>query len=269
MKYKIKSIFVSLLLSTGLTSLGQEKVTTYVNPFIGTGAVESSLSGNNYPGATVPFGMVQLSPDTRVAPDWGEACGYNHNDQVIVGFSHTRLSGTGAADFIDILLMPMTGTPTTEAQNSPEPGTGYQSAFSHDQESARPGYYQVMLQNYGIQAELTATNRVGIHRYTYPEGSDSHVILDLDHSANKGSWGRRIINSQIRIVDPQTIEGLPDYHRLGQTTENLFPDQILQTDGLLLSDRRRQETRKYSCDQRYESPGSLHFRQQRPTPVGS
>lgn len=103
--------------------------------------------------------------------------------------------------------MPMTGTPTTEAQNSPEPGTGYQSAFSHDQESARPGYYQVMLQNYGIQAELTATNRVGIHRYTYPEGSDSHVILDLDHSANKGSWGRRIINSQIRIVDPQTIEG--------------------------------------------------------------
>ena len=207
MKYKIKSIFVSLLLSTGLTSLGQEKVTTYVNPFIGTGAVESSLSGNNYPGATVPFGMVQLSPDTRVAPDWGEACGYNHNDQVIVGFSHTRLSGTGAADFIDILLMPMTGTPTTEAQNSPEPGTGYQSAFSHDQESARPGYYQVMLQNYGIQAELTATNRVGIHRYTYPEGSDSHVILDLDHSANKGSWGRRIINSQIRIVDPQTIEG--------------------------------------------------------------
>lgn len=108
MKYKIKSIFVSLLLSTGLTSLGQEKVTTYVNPFIGTGAVESSLSGNNYPGATVPFGMVQLSPDTRVAPDWGEACGYNHNDQVIVGFSHTRLSGTGAADFIDILLMPMT-----------------------------------------------------------------------------------------------------------------------------------------------------------------
>ena len=157
MKYKIKSIFVSLLLSTGLTSLGQEKVTTYVNPFIGTGAVESSLSGNNYPGATVPFGMVQLSPDTRVAPDWGEACGYNHNDQVIVGFSHTRLSGTGAADFIDILLMPMTGTPTTEAQNSPEPGTGYQSAFSHDQESARPGYYQVMLQNYGIQAELTAT----------------------------------------------------------------------------------------------------------------
>ena len=207
MKYKIKSIFVSLLLSTGLTSLGQEKVTTYVNPFIGTGAVESSLSGNNYPGATVPFGMVQLSPDTRVAPDWGEACGYNHNDQVIVGFSHTRLSGTGAADFIDILLMPMTGTPTTEAQNSPEPGTGYQSAFSHDQESARPGYYQVILQNYGIQAELTATNRVGIHRYTYPEGSDSHVILDLDHSANKGSWGRRIINSQIRIVDPQTIEG--------------------------------------------------------------
>lgn len=170
MKYKIKSIFVSLLLSTGLTSLGQEKVTTYVNPFIGTGAVESSLSGNNYPGATVPFGMVQLSPDTRVAPDWGEACGYNHNDQVIVGFSHTRLSGTGAADFIDILLMPMTGTPTTEAQNSPEPGTGYQSAFSHDQESARPGYYQVMLQNYGIQAELTATNRVGIHRYILSRG---------------------------------------------------------------------------------------------------
>lgn len=207
MKYKLTSLLTGFFLLTCYTGITQEKVTAHVNPFIGTGAVESSLSGNNYPGATVPFGMIQLSPDTRVAPDWGEACGYNYNDKTIIGFSHTRLSGTGAADLIDILLMPMTGTPKTEAQNSPEPGSGYQSAFSHEQESARPGYYQVMLQNYDINAELTATTRVGIHRYTFPADKDAHVILDLDHSSSKGSWGRQIINSQIRIVDPQTVEG--------------------------------------------------------------
>lgn len=204
----ISSLLISgAFLLSALTGYAQGKATDYVNPFIGTGAIAGGLSGNNYPGATVPFGMIQLSPDTRVAPNWGEACGYNFNDKTIIGFSHTRLSGTGASDLIDILLMPMTGTPKTDAQDSPQPGTGYQSAYSHDQESARPGYYQVVLQNYDINAELTATQRVGMHRYTFPATSEAHVILDLDHSSVKGDWGRRIINSQIRITDPQTIEG--------------------------------------------------------------
>lgn len=166
----------------------------YVDPFIGTGAVEHSLSGNNYPGATAPFGMVQLSPDTHPAPDWYNASGYDYNDSIIYCFSHTRLSGTGASDFIDIGLFP-----TTKNAES--------SRFSHSRESASPGFYSVELLDEGIKAELAATVHVGIHRYTYPEGKDRRLILDLDHSANKESWNRTIIQSQIRKTGPHTIEG--------------------------------------------------------------
>ncbi len=166
----------------------------YVDPFIGTGAVENSLSGNNYPGATAPFGMVQLSPDTHPAPDWYNASGYDYNDSIIYGFSHTRLSGTGASDFIDVSLFPT----TTDAESS---------RFRHSHESAVPGYYSVRLLDEGILAELAATVHVGIHRYTYPDGKERRITLDLDHSANKGSWNRTIIQSQIRKTGPHTIEG--------------------------------------------------------------
>lgn len=169
------------------------RYTRYVNPFIGTGAVENSLSGNCYPGATVPFGMVQLSPDTQEAPDWDKASGYDYNDTHTCGFSHTRLSGTGACDLIDLLLMPTT---TDEVW----------SAVDHSKETARPGYYSLRLSS-GILAELTATTRAGIHRYTYPDGGRQRLYIDLDHSAPKTSWNRRIIQSQLRIVAPDAIEG--------------------------------------------------------------
>lgn len=169
------------------------RYTRYVNPFIGTGAVENSLSGNCYPGATVPFGMVQLSPDTQEAPDWDKASGYDYNDTHTCGFSHTRLSGTGACDLIDLLLMPTT---TDEVW----------SAVDHSKEAARPGYYSLRLSS-GILAELTATTRAGIHRYIYPDGSRQRLYIDLDHSAPKTSWNRRIIQSQLRIVAPNAIEG--------------------------------------------------------------
>lgn len=168
--------------------------TRHVDPFIGTGAVEGGLSGNNYPGATAPFGMVQLSPDTHPAPDWYNASGYDYNDSTIYCFSHTRLSGTGASDFIDIAFFPTTGNASS-------------SRFSHDQESASPGYYSVRLLYEGILAELSATTRVGIHRYTYPSDTPRRLTIDLDHSSNKGSWGRTIIQSQIRQTGPRTIEG--------------------------------------------------------------
>jgi len=168
--------------------------TRYVDPFIGTGAIEGGLSGNNYPGATVPFGMVQLSPDTHEAPDWFNASGYDHNDSRIYGFSHTRLSGTGASDLIDILLMPT----ITDLRVS---------SFSHDNEQARPGYYQVLLSDENINAELSATTHTGIHRYTYPSGNERKLWLDLDHSAQKGSWDRKIINAQIKQVAPNIVEG--------------------------------------------------------------
>ena len=180
--------------SLTLATLQAGEITKYVNPFIGTGAIDGGLSGNNYPGATSPFGMIQLSPDTSEAPNWGDASGYDSNRNTIFGFSHTRLSGTGASDLIDITLMP-----TSSGRTS--------SAFTHDEEKARPGYYQVMLKDEGINAELTTTQRNGIHRYQYPAGKDAEIILDMDHSADKGSWGRRIINSQIRILNDHAVEG--------------------------------------------------------------
>lgn len=190
---------ITLLFSAALlpSLLWAGDFTKHVNPFIGTGAVENSLSGNCYPGATMPFGMVQLSPDTQDAPDWNKASGYDYNDQNIMGFSHTRLSGTGACDLIDILLMP------TSQENNDKPF----SPFSHKDEEAHPGYYKVKLGQSGIIAQLSATTRTGIHQYAFPKGQRQRIYLDVDHSAPKGSWNRRIIQSQIHIVDPTTIEG--------------------------------------------------------------
>lgn len=202
---------VSAMLLAPLAMFGQEnskKVTSYVNPFIGTGAVESSLSGNNYPGATTPFGMIQLSPDTSEAPDWGDASGYDYNKNKIYGFSHTRLSGTGAADLFDVMLMPTTNNEMSELHyHAPVMKSAYSSTFSHDQESAKPGYYQVKLQDLNINAELTATTRAGFHRYSFPEGAKEQLIFDIVHSRDKGGWGTKIINSQLRVVDEYTVQG--------------------------------------------------------------
>lgn len=192
MMKRLVNLLAAFILSVNCISA--QNLTRWVNPFIGTGAVQSSLSGNNYPGATVPFGMVQLSPDTREAPDWAQASGYDYNDSIIYGFSHTRLSGTGASDFIDILLFPTISDKR-------------KSTFTHQHEQARPGYYQVLLKGERIQAELTASVHVGVHRYTCSDGDQLKLWLDLDHSANKGSWNRRIIQSQLRMVSPTVVEG--------------------------------------------------------------
>ena len=192
MMKRLVNLLAAFILSVNCISA--QNLTRWVNPFIGTGAVQSSLSGNNYPGATVPFGMVQLSPDTREAPDWAQASGYDYNDSIIYGFSHTRLSGTGASDFIDILLFPTISDKR-------------KSTFTHQHEQARPGYYQVLLKDEKIQAELTASVHVGVHRYTCSDGDQLKLWLDLDHPANKGSWNRRIIQSQLRMVSPTVVEG--------------------------------------------------------------
>ncbi|MNK07519.1 Glycosyl hydrolase family 92 [compost metagenome] len=192
-----------LLLFSSLTTFAQVKPSKgyvqYVNPFIGTGAVDkSSLSGSNFPGPTLPFGFLQLSPDTRETPE-EPASGYDYNDKTICGFSHTHLSGTGVADLFDVLVLPTTGAVKNESR----------SAFSHDQESAKPGYYRVMLKDYGINVELTATSHVGLHRYTFPESNDAHIIFDLNHSLDKrrNYWSCKILDAQIRILDHKTIEG--------------------------------------------------------------
>ncbi|MEQ7802378.1 GH92 family glycosyl hydrolase [Pedobacter sp. ASV1-7] len=190
--------------------IAQTSITSYVNPFIGTGSVDSSsLAGNNFPGATVPFGFVQLSPDTDPSPSYNLASGYNYGDNTIVGFSHTHLSGTGVADFFDLLVMPISGDVKWTPGNGSEKRSGYRSAFSKKDEFAKPGYYRVLLQDYNVNAELTATEHAGFHRYTFRENQPAHILFDLSHSIDKKreKWPVDIIGSQLRVIDQYTIEG--------------------------------------------------------------
>ena len=172
----MKSILFILLGTSLLNACTTENqstktITEYVNPFIGTG-----FHGHTYPGATVPFGAVQLSPDTRRG-DWDACSGYHYSDSTLLGFSHTHLSGTGCIDLGDILFRPTVADITLHTQ-----GDIYQpSPFSHNTEQAVPGYYTVVLEDEQIKAELTATTYAGMHRYTYPKEKESYIIVDLAH----------------------------------------------------------------------------------------
>jgi predicted alpha-1,2-mannosidase len=166
-----KYLFLFLTFEFCLLTLvhGQRDYTKLVNPFIGTGG-----HGHTYPGASLPFGMMQLSPDTRMA-DWDGSSGYHYSDSVIYGFSHTHLSGTGIPDYCDILMMPFDKFPGWE-------GKDYRSGYSHKNEKASPGYYNVFLDKYKINAELTTTTRAGMHQYSFSKGNKKgSVIIDLNH----------------------------------------------------------------------------------------
>ena len=180
-----------------------EDLTKSVNVFIGTGG-----HGHTYPGATVPFGMVQLSPDTKTS-GWDWCSGYHYSDSSIMGFSHTHLSGTGAADLYDLLVMPGTGATFTEPGAPDKPGTGYRSRFSHERESAQPGYYSVVLDDYKIKAELTATERAGLHKYTFPQSDSSHFIVDWAHAVLGEQPGSQphVLSSDLKIENDRTISG--------------------------------------------------------------
>ena len=141
-----------------------KNITSYVNPFIGTGG-----HGHTYPGATLPFGMVQLSPDTRLE-GWDGCSGYHYSDTIIYGFSHTHLSGTGVSDYGDVLLMPTSGELYFDNGYKGNLDEGYGSRFSHKQETASPGFYSVNLKDYDIDVALTVTPRVGFHEYTFNKG---------------------------------------------------------------------------------------------------
>ena len=160
---------------------GTNDNTKYVNTFIGTGG-----HGHTFPGATTPYGMVQLSPDTRTI-GWDACGGYHYTDSSILGFSHTHLSGTGISDLGDFLFMPFAGEPKITPGTPEDPDSGYRSRFSHDDEVASPGFYSVVLKDYNIKAELTATTRAGFHKYTYIEGGKSGIIIDLSHTIYKDS----------------------------------------------------------------------------------
>ncbi len=162
----------------------------YVNPFIGTGG-----HGHTYPGATAPFGLVQLSPDTRIdMMDWDGCSGYHYSDTLIFGFSHTHLSGTGVADYGDILVMPFTRGAALKPLD-------YASEFKKEQEKAEAGYYSVYLEKDKILAELTATERVGVHRYTYPQNRESgSLLIDLRHRDE-------VLDAHIEVLNSQEIAG--------------------------------------------------------------
>ncbi len=183
----------------------------YVNPFIGT-----SKMGHVFPGATAPFGMVQLSPQTNFeimftkdgkynSKTYEYCAGYQHRDSIIIGFSHTNLSGTGHSDLGDFLVMPTTGELVLEPLLTKDNTKGFYSTFSHHKEEASPGYYKVDLDSYGIKAELTASKRVGFHQYTFPKSDNSHIILDMIynvyHYNNKNVW------TFIRVENDSLITG--------------------------------------------------------------
>lgn len=200
----MKNKLCMLLLASGigLFSCAEQDLpkeyTDSVNVFIGTGG-----HGHTFPGATLPHGMVQLSPDTRLF-GWDACSGYYYDDTSIMGFTHTHLSGTGIGDYGDILFMPVVGEKPLIAGTAENPDEGYRSHFSHEQESARPGYYQVLLQDDSINVELTATLRAGLHRYTYPKASDARLIVDMEPTIH----GHQHPVTQIRVVNDSTIAGM-------------------------------------------------------------
>tara|TARA_R110002073_G_scaffold85978_22_gene204321 strand:+ start:2199 stop:4601 length:2403 start_codon:yes stop_codon:yes gene_type:complete len=178
----------------------------WIDPFIGTGG-----DGHTFPGAVTPFGMVQLSPDTAnlyrgkdPQPEiYKHSAGYHYDDSTIIGFSHTHFSGTGHSDLGDLLIMPMIGEAHITAGTAEHPETGYRSRFDHDRETASPGYYAVDLLDYGIHAELTATDRASMHRYSFSRGEEAHVMLDLTTSMY--NFDNKVIWSDVRILDKQTL----------------------------------------------------------------
>ncbi|WP_026327431.1 GH92 family glycosyl hydrolase [Proteiniphilum acetatigenes] len=206
-----RSYITLLLLCMLVFSAKAQRNIDFVNPMVGTKSM-----GHTFPGACAPFGLVQLSPDTEMIPHnidgvyqpdaYRYCAGYQYDDQTIVGFSHTHFNGTGHSDLGDILIMPMTGEVKLDMGTAQDPDSGYRSRFSHENEKAEVGYYSVVLEDYGILAELTASDRVGVHRYTFPEGTETgHIVLDLDYGIYY--YDGKTLMANLRVEDPYTLTG--------------------------------------------------------------
>ncbi|TCV93887.1 putative alpha-1,2-mannosidase [Luteibacter rhizovicinus] len=187
-----------------------------VDPMVGTGG-----DGHTFPGATVPFGMIQLSPDTAM-PDFKHAykwaAGYQYGDSSILGFSHTHFSGSGHSDLGDVLVMPIAGDVRLDPGTPDQPGSGYRSRFDHKSEKAEAGYYAVTLADYGIRAELTAGTRVGWHRYAFPKGKPAHVLMDLRPSIY--DYDGKVLWASLRVRADGTVTG-------GRSTRGWAPGRQL------------------------------------------
>lgn len=206
----IKKIILPCLMLSSLLASAQQNLVQYVKPIIGT-----SKMGHTYPGATVPFGAVQLSPETdtisyevngKYNGDVYKYCaGYKYEDKTITGFSHTHFSGTGHSDLGDFLIMPTQGRLQLNPGTASDPKSGYRSAYSHANETAEAGYYKVKLDDDNITAELTATNRVGMHQYTFPKSDQSHIVLDL--MAGIYNYDEKTVWTYVRVVNDTLITG--------------------------------------------------------------
>ncbi len=220
-----KIICLSLLLSIILFASAQKNVLQFVNPMIGT-----QRMGHTFPGAVAPFGMVQLSPDTdtipyevngKYNPDVYKYCaGYQYDDKTIVGFSHTHFSGTGHSDLGDLLLMPTMGALQLNPGIASNPKGGYRSAFSHSNEVSEAGYYKVLLDDDNITAELTATTRVGIHKYQFPAAGDAHVVLDL--MSGIYNYDSKNVWTFLRVENDSTLTGYRQTTGWGRTRTVYF-----------------------------------------------
>lgn len=204
------------LVSTGKSEAGD--LTQFVNIFLGTGG-----HGHTYPGATVPFGAVQLSPDTGIR-DWDWSSGYHHDDATMMGFSHTHLSGTGVGDMLDLLLVPRTGAlvldPGVDPESRLNPAGTYRAHFSHASEVGEPGFYAVSLDSSGgakIHAELTATERTGLARFTFPAGEPAHILLDWHHVYGTENG---VKSAELEVVNDRVIKG-------GRRVSKWAPDREL------------------------------------------
>ena len=207
-----KQHFISLAMGLAFLAMvpSAAQPSRYVDPFIGTSGM-----GHTFPGACVPFGGVQVSPDTDTIPHnvagkyqpevYSLCAGYRWDDPTIVGFSHTHLSGTGHSDLGDVLLMPTVGPLHLNPGTADRPEKGYRSRYSHESETATPGYYAVTLDDYGVRAEVSATPRTAAHRYTYPASGDRHLILDLAHGIY-GYEGKTLWAS-VRMVGDSLLTG--------------------------------------------------------------
>ncbi|OKS88276.1 GH92 family glycosyl hydrolase [Mucilaginibacter polytrichastri] len=225
---KKKLLFMALLLgniAANAQTVKNENLIQYVKPIIGT-----QRMGHTYPGATVPFGMVQLSPETDTAsyvldgkynPDVYKYCaGYQYDDKTIVGFSHTHFSGTGHADLGDILVMPTTGKLQLNPGTADKPLSGYRSAFSHQNEVSEANYYKVQLDDHHITAELTTTTRVGVHQYTFPKADDAHIIVDM--MANLYNYPGKNVWTYLRVVNDSTVVGFRETSGWARTRKQYF-----------------------------------------------
>ena len=199
------SLFFALLLSSAAVAQTPSAPFDAVNPMIGTGG-----EGHTFPGATVPFGMVQLSPDTDTSCEiracYGHAAGYRYEDPTIQGFSHTHFSGAGHSDLGDVLVMPVSGSDVPLDPGDPKrPGSGYRSRFDHASEVAQPGYYAVTLADSAVRAELTTSVRVGVHRYTFAAGKPAHLLIDLRSSLY--NYPGKTLWSGLRLHPDGTLTG--------------------------------------------------------------